>query len=185
MEIAFYLAGLIAIVATIRVISHTNPVHALLYLIVSLLAISAVFFSLGAYFAGALEIIVYAGAIMVLFVFVVMMLNLGSAVQQQEREWLKPSVWIGPGLLSLALLVVLIIAIRSLDDQGISGEMVDAKAVGISLFGPYVLAVELASMLLLAGLVVAFHVGREHKQGEVLSTFPASEMAKRKSEEQA
>jgi NADH-quinone oxidoreductase subunit J len=122
---------------------------------------------------------------MVLFVFVVMMLNLGNAVQQQERDWLKPSVWIGPGLLSLALLVVLIIAIRSLDDQGISGEMVDAKAVGISLFGPYVLAVELASMLLLAGLVVAFHVGREHKPGEVLSNAPASEMAKRKSEEQA
>lgn len=46
---------------------------------------------------------------------------------------------------------------------GVSGEMVDAKAVGISLFGPYVLAVELASMLLLAGLVVAFHIGREHK----------------------
>lgn len=186
MEIAFYLAGLIAIVATIRVISHTNPVHALLYLIVSLLAISAVFFSLGAYFAGALEIIVYAGAIMVLFVFVVMMLNLGGSVQQQEREWLKPSVWIGPALLSLVLLLVLIFAIRSVADQGISGEVVDAKAVGISLFGPYVLAVELASMLLLAGLVVAFHIGREEKAGEVLSnTAASSDMAKRKSEEQA
>ena len=91
MEIAFYLAGLIAVAATIRVITHTNPVHALLYLIVSLLAISAVFFSLGAYFAAALEIIVYAGAIMVLFVFVVMMLNLGN-VQQQERDWMKPTV---------------------------------------------------------------------------------------------
>ncbi|CAI0708626.1 NADH-quinone oxidoreductase subunit J [Serratia entomophila] len=182
MEIAFYLAGLIAVIATIRVITHTNPVHALLYLIVSLLAISAVFFSLGAYFAAALEIIVYAGAIMVLFVFVVMMLNLGN-VQQQERDWMKPTVWIGPGLM---LLVVLIIAIRSVSDQGISGEMVDAKAVGISLFGPYVLAVELASMLLLAGLVVAFHIGREHKPGEVLSNAPASgEMARRKSEEQA
>ncbi|EMN8763570.1 NADH-quinone oxidoreductase subunit J [Serratia marcescens] len=185
MEIAFYLAGLIAVAATIRVITHTNPVHALLYLIVSLLAISAVFFSLGAYFAAALEIIVYAGAIMVLFVFVVMMLNLGN-VQQQERDWMKPTVWIGPGLLSLALLVVLIVAIRSVSDQGISGEMLDAKAVGISLFGPYVLAVELASMLLLAGLVVAFHIGREHKPGEVLSNAPASgEMARRKSEEQA
>ena len=75
MEFAFYICGLIAILATLRVITHTNPVHALLYLIISLLAISGVFFSLGAYFAGALEIIVYAGAIMVLFVFVVMMLN--------------------------------------------------------------------------------------------------------------
>lgn len=54
-------------------------------------------------------------------------------------------------------------------DQGIDGKIIDAKAVGISLFGPYVLAVELASMLLLAGLVVAFHLGREERQGEVLS----------------
>ncbi len=84
MEFAFYICGLIAILATLRVISHTNPVHALLYLIISLLAISGVFFSLGAYFAGALEIISYAGAIMVLFVFVVMMLNL--AVQKSNRN---------------------------------------------------------------------------------------------------
>ena len=186
MEFAFYLCGLVAVLTTLRVITHTNPVHALLYLIISLLSIAGVFFSMGAYFAGALEIIVYAGAIMVLFVFVVMMLNLGSAVQKQERDWLKPSVWIGPGLLSLLLLAVLIFAIRSVSDQGISGEMVDAKAVGISLFGPYVLAVELASMLLLAGLVVAFHIGREHKPGEVLSNAPVGgEMARRKSEEQA
>ncbi len=75
MEFAFYICGLIAILATLRVITHTNPVHALLYLIISLLAISGVFFSLGAYFAGALEIIVYAGAIMVLFVFVVRLLH--------------------------------------------------------------------------------------------------------------
>ncbi|RLM24847.1 NADH:ubiquinone oxidoreductase subunit J [Brenneria alni] len=169
MEFAFYIAGLVAVVATLRVITHTNPVHALLYLIVSLLAVACVFFSLGAYFAGALEVIVYAGAIMVLFVFVVMMLNLGNSVVEQERAWLKPSVWIGPGLLSLALLGVIVKGILSLDGQRIAGEMVEAKSVGISLFGPYVLAVELASMLLLAGLVVAFHVGREDKQGEVIS----------------
>ncbi|MEG7463711.1 NADH-quinone oxidoreductase subunit J, partial [Enterobacter hormaechei] len=56
MEFAFYICGLIAILATLRVITHTNPVHALLYLIISLLAISGVFFALGAHFAGALEI---------------------------------------------------------------------------------------------------------------------------------
>ena len=181
MEYAFYIAALVAVVATIRVISHSNPVHALLYLIISLLAIAAVFFSLGAYFAGALEIIVYAGAIMVLFVFVVMMLNLGNSVQEQERAWLKPSAWIGPGILSLLLLAVLIYAIRTINDQGIDGQVIDAKAVGISLFGPYVLAVELASMLLLAGLVVAYHVGREQKPGDVLS----NDAVKRKTEEKA
>lgn len=193
MEFAFYMAGLLAILATIRVITHTNPVHALLYLIVSLLAIAVVFFSLGAYFAGALEIIVYAGAIMVLFVFVVMMLNLGS-VQQQERAWLQPATWIGPSILSLLLLVVMIAAIMDIRRHGIievamiAGKTIDAKAVGISLFGPYVLAVELASMLLLAGLVVAFHLGREHKPGEVLGNAPlgpVKQMAKHKTEERA
>lgn len=150
-------------------ITHTNPVHALLYLIISLLAISGVFFSLGAYFAGALEIIVYAGAIMVLFVFVVMMLNPGGSEIEQERQWLKPQVWIGPAILSAIMLVVIVYAILGVNDQGIDGTPISAKAVGITLFGPYVLAVELASMLLLAGLVVAFHVGREERAGEVLS----------------
>jgi len=182
MEFAFYLCGLVAVLATLRVITHTNPVHALLYLIVSLLAVSGVFFSLGAYFAGALEIIVYAGAIMVLFVFVVMMLNLGGETVQQERDWLKPGVWFGPGLLSLVLLVVVVYAIRTANDQGIDGTMIDAKQVGISLFGPYVLAVELASMLLLAGLVVAFHIGREKRAGDLLSNRPDDAVQSKKEE---
>ncbi|MCQ4051976.1 hypothetical protein FK514_28760, partial [Klebsiella pneumoniae] len=71
---------------------------------------SGVFFSLGAYFAGALEIIVYAGAIMVLFVFVVMMLNLGGTEIEQERKWLQPGIWIGPAILSAVLLVVIVYA---------------------------------------------------------------------------
>lgn len=172
MEFAFYFCGLVAVLTTLRVITHTNPVHALLYLIVSLLAIAGVFFSLGAYFAGALEIIVYAGAIMVLFVFVVMMLNLGKSIQQQEQQWLKPSLWIGPGLISLGLLFVLVNAIFASQASTINVQVIDAKAVGISLFGPYVLAVELASMLLLAGVVVAYHIGREERRGEVIANRP-------------
>ncbi len=184
MAFAFYICALVAVLTTLRTITHTNPVHALLYLIVSLLAIAGVFFSLGAYFAGALEIIVYAGAIMVLFVFVVMMLNLGNAVVEQERAWLKPQLWIGPGIVSAVLLVVIVYAILGINDQGIDGNPIGAKEVGIALFGPYVLAVELASMLLLAGLVVAFHLGREDRAGEVLSNRPG-DSAKRKTEEQA
>ena len=134
--------------------------HALLYLIISLLAVSMCFFAL-APFAGALEIIVYAGAIMVLFVFVVMMLNLGPAIVEQERKWLKPGIWVGPSVLSLALLAELLYVLFSQSSGATIGQTtVDAKAVGISLFGPYLLAVELASMLLLAALVAAYHLGR-------------------------
>lgn len=161
MEFAFYFAAGVAVLSTLRVVTNRNPVHALLYLIISLLAVSMVFFSLGAPFAGALEIIVYAGAIMVLFVFVVMMLNLGPAVVEQERKWLQPGVWIGPGLLSAALLVELLYALFAVTSSaGVGQVTVDAKAVGISLFGPYLLVVELASMLLLAALVAAYHLGR-------------------------
>ncbi|TWI53118.1 NADH-quinone oxidoreductase subunit J [Pseudomonas duriflava] len=162
MEFAFYFAAGVAVLATFRVITNRNPVHALLYLIISLLAVSMIFFSLGAPFAGALEVIVYAGAIMVLFVFVVMMLNLGPAIMEQERKWLTPGIWIGPSLLSLALLIELLLVLGRIPGGAAIGHTtVDAKAVGISLFGPYLLAVELASMLLLAALVAAYHLGQQ------------------------
>ena len=76
-ELTFYAAAFIALVSTVMVITTLNPVHALLYLIVSLLSVAVIFFVLGAPFAALLEVIVYAGAIMVLFVFVVMMLTAG------------------------------------------------------------------------------------------------------------
>ncbi|MDP3294433.1 MAG: NADH-quinone oxidoreductase subunit J [Nevskia sp.] len=160
MEIAFYLAAAVAVIATVFAITNTNPVHALLYLIASLLAVAMVFFSIGAPFAGALEVIVYAGAIMVLFVFVVMMLNLGQAAVDQERRWLTPKAWLGPGILCGVLMIEMIRVLSPTLNGGIGGSVIDAKMVGIALFGPYLLVVELASMLLLAALVAAFHMGR-------------------------
>jgi NADH-quinone oxidoreductase subunit J len=163
MALAFYSAALVAVIATVLAVTNYNPVHALLYLIVSLLAVAMVFFSIGAPFAGILEVIVYAGAIMVLFVFVVMMLNLGKATVDQERRWLRPRVWIGPGVLSLVLLCELVrVLIQQGGHEKIGGRTIGAVDVGVALFGPYVLAVELASLLLLAGLVAAFHLGRHH-----------------------
>jgi NADH-quinone oxidoreductase subunit J len=161
MQVAFYACALIALLATMRVITNSNPVHALLYLVVSLLAVAGIFFALGAPFAGALEVIVYAGAIMVLFVFVVMMLNLGDEVVRQERDWLKPRYWIGPGILVSLILAALANAIIGHTDSALGLTTVDSKAVGIALYGPYLLVVELASMLLLGALVAAYHLGRD------------------------
>ncbi|WP_429182309.1 NADH-quinone oxidoreductase subunit J [Aeromonas salmonicida] len=173
MELAFYAAALVAVYSTLRVISTSNPMHALLNLIISIIAVAMIFFCLGASFAGALQVIVYAGAIMVLFVFVVMMLNLGSS-QAQEKKWLTPITWGGPALLSLILLGFLAYGILGVTGGQLGLSDVSAKEVGIALFGPYVLAVELASILLLAGLVTAYHLGREDKSGEVLSVPRAS-----------
>jgi NADH-quinone oxidoreductase subunit J len=160
MALAFYVAALVAFLATLRVITTTNPVHGLLYLVISLLAVAMIFFAVGAPFAGALEIIVYAGAIMVLFVFAVMMLNLGDSCIAQEKSWTALSVWIGPSVLTLVLLVQLVysMSVGELSAAGLTN--VDAKQVGIALYGPYLLCVELASILLLAALVAAFHLGR-------------------------
>ncbi|MCR6653880.1 MAG: NADH-quinone oxidoreductase subunit J [Cellvibrionaceae bacterium] len=164
MDIAFYIAATIAIYATVRVVTNTNPVHALLSLIVSLLAVAVMFFILGAPFAGALEIIVYAGAIMVLFVFVVMMLNLGQAVVLQEKRWLAPTAWIGPGVMALLLAGEMVYLLTHGESQGTAHTLVDAKEVGVALFGPYLIVVELASLLLLAALVAAYHLGKRDDQ---------------------
>ncbi len=161
MQFTFYLAAAVAVVATLMVITRLNAVHALLYLIVSLLAVALIFYILGAPFAAALEVIIYAGAIVVLFVFVVMMLNLGEAAIEQERRWLSPGLWVGPAVLSLILLIELLyILVAGEDGRKLSAGVVDSKEVGSVLYGPYLLAVELASMLLLAGLVGAYHLGR-------------------------
>jgi NADH-quinone oxidoreductase subunit J len=155
------MAAGVAVVSTLMVITRLNAVHALLYLIVSLQAVSVIFYLLGAPFAAALEIIIYAGAIMILFVFVIMMLNLGPPAISKEKLLLKPSMWIGPGILSAILLAELVYIVRAPSEQTAAIVEITPKAVGITLFGPYVLGVELASILLLAGLVGAFHLARQ------------------------
>ena len=168
MNLVFYISALVAVIATAMVITRLNAVHALLYLIVSLLSVALIFFVLGAPFVAALEVIVYAGAIMVLFVFVIMMLNLGPQTVERERTWLAPSMWIGPTILSIILAGELVYYILRGGDHGLMAvNTVGPKEVGITLFGPYLLGVELASMLLLAGLVGAYHLGRREPEGEL------------------
>jgi NADH-quinone oxidoreductase subunit J len=162
--VAFYLAAAVALVSTVMVVINTNPVHALLYLVVSLLAVATVCFTFGAPFAGALEVIIYAGAIMVLFVFVVMTLNLGAKTVAQERQWMTGRRFIGPMLLSGVLLAELIVILWPAGELTPAGaQTITPKMVGIALYGPYLLIVELASMLLLGGLVAAYHLGRHQE----------------------
>src|ERR1700685_2596124 len=105
MELTFYIAASVAVLATLLMLTRMDVVHALLYLIVSLLGVAVVFYVLGAPFVAALEAIVYAGAIMVLFLFVVMMLNLGKHGVDEEKQWLTPGIWTGPTLLAGILIL--------------------------------------------------------------------------------
>jgi NADH-quinone oxidoreductase subunit J len=160
MNAPFYIAAVVAVVSTFMVITRRNAVHALLYLVVSLLSVAMIFFMLGAPFVAALEVIIYAGAIMVLFVFVIMMLNLGPESAKQEREWMGAEAWAGPAALIAILAAELIYVLVRSQYRIADISVVPPKQVGIALMGPYVLGVELASMLLLAGLVGAYHLGR-------------------------
>lgn len=169
--IGFYALALVALIASLRVITHSNPVHAILSLIVSLLAVAGIFFVLGAPFAGVLEIIVYAGAILVLFVFVIMMLNLGSDNQAQEKSWLSSQVWAVPICLMLIIATVLVaLVVGSGERLGhLSHSTIDAKLVGESLFTQYLLLVEVAAFLLLGALVAAYHLGKKALDDENVS----------------
>src|SRR5215472_3194013 len=103
MNAVFYIAAAVALISTVMVITRLNAIHALLYLIVSLLAVAVIFFTLGAAFAAALEVIIYAGAIMTLFIFAIMLLNLGHRATERESQWLNPKAWIGPAILAIVL----------------------------------------------------------------------------------
>lgn len=163
MEIAFYIAGTVALVATLMVITRHSPVHALLYLNVSLLAHAMLFYLLGASFAALLEIIIYAGAIMVLFIFVVMLLNLGKETAEQERKWLKPKVWMGPTVLAAVLFTEFLALVLSSGQGTYSPAAVSPRELAVSLYREYLIGVELAAMLLMAAVVGAAHIGRHKK----------------------
>jgi len=160
----FYITSAIAILATIMVITRYNMIHALLYLVVSFLAVAVIFFMLGAPFVAALEVIIYAGAIVVLIIFVIMMLNLKEESVEQEKKWFSKNIWIGPGILSVVLLGELVYVLISSSTVPIANQAVDAKAVGISLYGPYIIGVELSGLLLMAGIVGAYHLGRQRRK---------------------
>ena len=149
-------SALVAVASTVAVVAQRRAVHALLYLIVSFFALAAAMLALGAAFAAALEVLVYAGAVLVLFVFVVMMVGLEGAA---PRAW----AWIGPAALSALLLAELAYAGAAGLLSAVPGQAaaaVSPKEVGIALFGPYALCTEIAAFLLLSGLVGAYRIGR-------------------------
>ncbi len=163
MNTAFYIASAVAIFSSIMVISRKNAFSALLYMIISLLSVALIFYLLGAAFVAALEIIIYAGAIMVLFVFVVMMLNLGEESEAQEKIWLRGRVWIGPVILCAILAGEVFSVLARSDIHYTAGHEISPSQVGLALFGPYVIGVELSGLLITAGILGAYHLGKRKK----------------------
>ena len=153
-------------------VTRRNPLYGAVFLIAFFIVVAVLYFWLAAPFIGIMQVLVYAGAIMVLFLFVIMMLNLGGEAITQERQWLKPRMWIGPGILSAILLALLVPVVFHGESQLATIAPVEPKQVGIVLFGPYLVAVQLAAMLLLAGLVGASHLRRREYQMEMKEDRP-------------
>lgn len=155
-------AGSLALIAAALAVTRSNVIHALLYLLATLLGLAAAFFALGAGFAGALLIIVYAGAIVVLFVFVAMTVGTDGAARARERAMLQRS-WPVPAAISILVAAPFLFGVA--DPIPSNPAPVSPYVVGRLLFGPWAWAIELASFLLLAGLIGVRHIGRD-RSGE-------------------
>ena len=167
----FYLLSAVILVATAMAITRRRPVHAVLYLVVTFLGTAALFFLLGAPLLAAFMVIVYAGAIMVLVLFVIMLF------QKSPREIGMMSDW-GPAcLLGVIFFAVIVAMVVKNPGSGIvlQGAVVQPSAFGRFLFDRYWLAVEIVSILLLVALVAVLHLGKGKEADEDEGERPLKE----------
>ena len=158
--IIFYLIAILTIAATVLAITAAAPVHSVIYLICSFFGTALLFYLLGAPLLAAFEVIIYAGAIMVLFLFVIMMLDLGhpdKAWRPHLREW-WPALLLG-GIVAGAVLTLA----TTTPANGPAGPTPDIKAFSQALFQKYGVAVEIISMQLLFAVVGALYLGRRRR----------------------
>jgi len=163
-QLVFYLFAAIAVVSSVLMITRKNPVYSVIFLVLTLFSVAAIFVLLNAHFLAALQVLVYAGAILVLFLFVIMLLNLGHEFEPD----IKPRLWwvFGSGL-GLVLLAELVVALRGvpLDTEAdlltVWFEQKGAVAgVAEPLFRDQVLAVEITGLLLLVAMVGAVVIAK-------------------------
>ncbi len=163
----FYVLGAITVIATVLAISQRNPVHAVIYLVNSFFALALIFYLLGAPLVAAWEIIIYAGAIMVLFLFIIMMLELSPS---SDRRGIAPTwtQWVPVVFIALALATctLLLTGMDSSGAQAVPRWHATPRDFGYALFKEYALAVEIVSFQLLFAAVGAFYVGRPENKNK-------------------
>jgi NADH-quinone oxidoreductase subunit J len=166
-QILFWFLSVVAIFSALMVITSKNPVYSVLWLIVTFFAISGHYILLNAQFLAIVNIIVYAGAIMVLFLFVIMLMNLNKETEPQKNRWLKFAGAIAGGCLMLVLVAALKDA-SILNDPNkkeiagmVTGEIGLIKNLGRELFTTYVVPFEISSVLFLSAMVGAVVIGKK------------------------
>lgn len=157
LRIIFYVLSVVVLTATAMAITRKNLVHAVLYLIQSFFATAILFYLLGAPLLAALEVIIYAGAIMVLFLFIIMTLIGGETrAEHGRRQWIFPGIL---GTVSLLVAFFLIFEAPAMQ-TGLSPAMVRPLVFGEYLFSTYWLPIEIVSLLLFVALAGALYLGR-------------------------
>jgi len=171
MEILFFLFGAIAVVAALNVILQRNPIYSAIGLIVTLCSLAGLFLTLSAQFIAAIQIIVYAGAIMVLFVFTIMLLNVRSEESKVDRQ--KFLRWLAVPLF-LALLGEVYYVVRTVNNPPLQIPATGAappaeilgtvESIGREMFTSYLLPFEATSVLILMAIVGAMLLARREKE---------------------
>ena len=151
-----------ALVGAIAVVASKNPIHSVLWLIVVFFAISGHYIMLNAQFIGIVNLIVYAGAIMVLFLFVIMLMNLNADTEPKKNKWLKLAGIIAGG----SLMLVIVAALKNADlmtrtAQTNNGDIGLISNLGKVLFTEYVIPFEISSVLFLSAMVGAAVIGKK------------------------
>jgi NADH-quinone oxidoreductase subunit J len=171
--ILFYILAALILVTTGLAITRRNMVHTVIYLVFSFFGSAMLFYLLGAPLLAALEVIIYAGAIMILFLFIIMMMREEAPETRLFvlRQWL-PAAAIG--LLYLALGGLLVLSADPTTGEPMKLAQATPAAFGEYLFNAHWLTIEIASLLLLVALIGALHLGREGKGGVARKTEETS-----------
>ncbi len=160
----FYFLSFVAVLSALMVVFSKNPVYSVLYLIITFFAIAGHYVLMKAEFLAVVHLIVYAGAIMVLFLYVIMLLNLNEETEPHKPNILKGAAVICAGL----LLIVMVGALKGADlltEAGPGATAIgDVKSLGKVLFTDFLLPFEIASVLLLAAMVGVVMLGKSEKK---------------------
>lgn len=160
--ILFWILSVMALFSALMVITSKNPMHSVIWLILVFFAISGHYLLMNAQFLAIVNIIVYAGAIMVLFLYVLMLMDLKKETEPQKNRWLKLAGAVAGG----SLLLVLIAALKKVDiDPGLvetrTGDIGLIENLGKTLFTEYVVPFEISSILFLSAMVGAVVIGKK------------------------
>ena len=161
-QILFWFLSVLALFSALMMVTSKNPVHSVLWLIVTFFSISGHYILLNAQFLAIVNIIVYAGAIMVLFLFVIMLMNMNKTSEPQKNRWLR----LAGGVAGGCLLLVLIAALRNTEIRQQAAEVNTGgigliKNLGKELFSTYVVPFEISSILFLSAMVGAVVIGKK------------------------